>query len=264
MDKPKFGDKSIGRTSIERFIMFLEANNAIKPFVTISILVVLIGVNTYVHNDYSKGFIFLLLTAIILLSGVKPAESFFGASALAIFIAIHLSLYGFNALPLVISFAVFIIFRAIFENNLLLPISIYLIFDSLFSYINVYEVIDTYVQKIGRIVFSKEIMIFALIIPVAFVYLQVEKRINNVFNNSFWREFGTLLVMTILYYIFILIGLAFNYMILKYLGVGILLLYVIGIMLTTKNNKYLYISIIPVILFITLVWILNITKIIKI
>ncbi len=90
---------------------------------------------------------------------------------MAIFIAIHLSLYGFNAIPLAISFTIFIFFRTYLENNLLYPISIYLVFDSYFSYFNINNLVDSYFKSIGKFIFSQEFMAIALIIPITVFYL---------------------------------------------------------------------------------------------
>lgn len=254
MGKPKFGDKSTGRTSIERLIVWLEAYKLLNPFITISILIVLIGWNTSVHADYVKGFIFLVLVSLILISGTKSAESFFGSSTLAVFIILHLALYGFNSIPLVISFVVFVVFKERFESNLLYPISAYLIFDSIFSYFNFNSIVNIYIEKVSKSIFSSDFFIFLLVIPATYLYLRVEKMINKKFNSSFMSKYGVLVILCILFYLLIAAGFLLPNQILIYLSAVILFLYFIGVMHLKKNIKYSFIASIPILLLILAVF----------
>jgi hypothetical protein len=250
LDKPKFGDKNIGRTPIERLIVWLEANKLLKPFINISILIVLIGWNTFVHEDYAKGFIFFLLVSFILLSGTESAESFFGSSALAVFIALHLSLYGFNSVPLVISFLIFVMFKEYIQANLLYPISTYLIFDSIFNYFDCDTFINVYIEKAGQLFFSPNTLTFFLFIPVVYIYLKIEKGINNKFRNSFMKKFGMLVIICVLFYLLLVSGFILNNQILTYLGIISLLLYFTGVTLLMNNIKHSLIALIPIIIII--------------
>lgn len=120
-----------GRTSLERLFLWLELHGVLQRLITISLLFVFIGLNSIAHGEQLKGLFFLVLVSIILISGLEPAQNFFGTSALALFIVLHISLFGFNPFPIIISFITYLIFRLYFEKNILSSVILYLIIDSL-------------------------------------------------------------------------------------------------------------------------------------
>ncbi|RDY69055.1 hypothetical protein DXT76_17310, partial [Halobacillus trueperi] len=51
----RFGNKDFGRTPIERLIIILEKNGLLRQVVNLLVLVILVGINSQIHNETTKG-----------------------------------------------------------------------------------------------------------------------------------------------------------------------------------------------------------------
>lgn len=238
----------------------MEAHGFIRAFMILLLLFCLIGINSVVHNDFSKGFVFLVLVFLILLTGIEPAENFFGASALAMFIAIHLSLFGFNSIPLVASFLVFVLFRSFFMKNLLLPITVYLAFDSAFNYFGIEKIINSFTETWGKKIFSFNGFAFLTVVLLTYCYLQIERLLKKKYGKSFYGQYGAMMLIGVLLYLSFIIGIIMHFMWLQALGSLWFVLYIIGAMHFDKESKKFLVLVLPVFLLFAIIKLIKLIK----
>lgn len=250
-NESKFGDKSLGRSPIERLLKMLEAYGVLYFVMSLFILIILIGIDSIIREELTNGVTFLILVFLILLSGNGLTENFFGSSVLAVFIILHISLFGFNSIPLIISFIIFLKFHNKLQQNLLATISIYLILDILSYHFALNTYLIAFFDKIGNIIFSPNVFIVISILPIAFLLLNIEKVFNSKFNNKLIKNYGTFLLLLLLIIIFFTIGYFFNILIFyKTIGVFIFLYIIASINFKNEIKKYLLI-ILPIVLIVT-------------
>lgn len=232
----KSRNRKLGRTPIERLILSMESYKLINVFTVLLLLFLFIGINSIIHEDLSNGFIFLVLVCLILLTGLKPAANFFDTSALAIFISIHLSLFGFNVTALTLVFLGFYLFKSFFEKNLLFPIIAYLITDSIVIFFDINNVIIKFSELYGSKIFSLDGLLFLLIIPIVYGYLKLERLYNEKFSDHSLVKNGLIAVIVFLLYIFIIIGIITDNLYFKILGGLLFTLYFIGMEHLHENS----------------------------
>lgn len=251
-EKPKFGDKSTGRSSIERLITWLEAYKLLYPLFNLIVLIILIGVNSSIRENTTNGIMFLILVFLILLGGNESTKNFFGASALAVFIILHISLFGFNSIALIISFLIFVAFRKRLERNLLGPISIYLLLDTATYYYNLSVHFKDIFSYLGDKIFSYEVVATLMVVPLAYIFLIFDRIFRKKFERNFVRIYGVFIVLGLLTLVFGIIGLLFEYKLYYYISGFFMLLYLIGTIQYKSNLRiFLFITLpllIPVLL----------------
>lgn len=255
--KPTFGDKTIGRSPIERLIKWLDAYNLLKPIINFNILLLLIGMNSSIREESTKGAVFLLIVFLILLSGNEATSNFFGASALAVFIILHISLFGFNSLAIILSFIIFIIFRKNMTKNLLGPISTYLLLDTVIYYFNINIQFEKVFESLGNSIFSYEWFVALSLIPITAFYLKFEKSISAVFKGAFLKKYGVFIALMILIVSFTSIGIIFEIGISFSISSFFLFLYFIGAIHHKDDMKKFYKIILPLLLYLILLILLK-------
>lgn len=247
-NKPKFGDKSIGRSPIERLIVWLDAHKILKPLVYLLILLLLIGIDSTVRNEQTNGVIFLILVFLILLGGDNSTKNFFGASALAVFIILHISLFGINSIALISSFVVFLFYNKRLKENILGPISIYLIFDIISYLLELDSYLSNYLKIISNFIFTYEFVVVVSIIPVTLLFLRLEKYIFKKFENEFIKNYGVFLLLGLFIYLFFILGVVFGERIFYFIGGGFLILYFVGAIQRKDNLMESLFLILPILL----------------
>lgn len=240
----KFGNKNYGRTPIERLIIFLEKKGILRQVTNLLLLVVLIGINSHIHDETTKGIQFLVIVFLILYSGNESTTNFFGASTLAIFIIIHLSLYEFNAIALILTFVTFLIFKNKLKRNFLGPISIYLIFDSLFIYFDLQ--FTSLFYSLSNYIFSSNTIILLSIIPITYLFMTFERQGKNISSNTLLQKYIVFISLFFLFGLFFLIGMITSNSILVNISHFILTFYLIGAFLYQNEIKTLVFLLLPI------------------
>ncbi|OZM56423.1 hypothetical protein CIB95_11655 [Lottiidibacillus patelloidae] len=95
----------------DKLINYLKENNLLAIVLQVMLLFLLIGVNAQQRNQYSDGFVFLLITILILIIDKKTAMNFFGTSYLSLLIVIHINIFQLNSVVLISTFMSYIIFK---------------------------------------------------------------------------------------------------------------------------------------------------------
>jgi hypothetical protein len=247
-EENKFGDKHFGRTSIERLIILLEQKGILRPVINLFFLIILVGVNSQVHLEPIKGVQFLIIIFLILYSGNESTTNFFGAAALAVFIIIHLSMFGFNVLALILTFTIFLLFRKTLEKNLLGPISIYLFMDAFFIYFKL-QFTDFFIS-ISNYLFSRDAVIILSLIPATYFFIIIERGFKKNFSNSFINSYGVFIVFGSLFGISFLIGIISNNSLLKNFSLVPLMFYFLGSLMYQKDLKKFAFILLPMVIII--------------
>ncbi len=257
---PKFGDKSIGRSPIERLIIWLEARRLLLPTVMLCILLFLIGLNATVHVEFAKGLTYLIIVFFILVYRRVSVQDFFGAPALAVLITIHQALFGFNAMPLIITFLIFIFLRSKKGISILLPISLYLLLDTGFIYFNLGIIFDSYFNSFSYRIFSQEMIGIVTIVPLSYAYLRFERFIRKHTSNNFIYNYGAMLVLGGVMCLFMPIGYLLNRnLVLIIIGTASFVIYFIGL-LQFKNIPQILFLYVPLVILLLELYILKLFR----
>jgi hypothetical protein len=251
----KFGNKDFGRTPIERMIILLEKKGMSRLVINLLFLFILIGINAQIHNETTKGVQFLIIVFLILFSGNESTTNFFGAATLAIFIIIHLSMFGFNSLALISTFIVFLIFKKNLEKNFLGPISIYLIIDTLFIYFNLH--FTEMFNSISKFIFSRNVLILFSIMPATYLFLNMENRSKMIFSNSFFKKYSVFIFLGSLFGIIFLTGIIVSSQAIIYISLTLFLFYALGTSLYQNEPKKHLFLILPIGLILVIAYILK-------
>ncbi|ASS74575.1 hypothetical protein CIG75_05920 [Tumebacillus algifaecis] len=166
----KFGDKTFGRSPLERLVLILESNGLLNRLLIIFSTLGIIGLNSLIRTEYDNGIIYFLLVILILLSKTKVSENFFGSSALAICIVLHIAIFGFSGISLVLSFVTYIVFRRFMDKHILFPILVYLIFDTIALLSNKGEYLRKLMEGLGMVLFDLNFLIVLFLLPFLYCY----------------------------------------------------------------------------------------------
>lgn len=240
-------NNSIRNTSVGKFMIWLDINRLLYPTINFIILLVLIGFNSVIRNEYSNGVLFLILVFLILISGNEPTENFFGASAIPLFIILHLSMFSFNSLSLIVTFIVFIILKKYLGKNLLGPISIYLTFDTFFYYIDIGQKLKEISSSVAKTIFTFEVFLIITIFPIFMIYLTYEHTLKRRFKALY--KYGYFLVIEIFILILYFTGFLLNNSILLISGMVITLLYIAEALKQKRSLLTLLIFLVLIFLF---------------
>ncbi|WP_430787204.1 hypothetical protein VBD025_15830 [Virgibacillus flavescens] len=248
----KFGNKDFGRTPIERLIILLEKKGILRQVINLLFLVILVGINSQIHNDTTKGVQFLIIVFLILYSGNESTTNFFGAATLAIFITIHFSMFGFNAIALILTFTIFLLFKKRLEKNFLGPISIYLFIDTLYIYLDLQ--FTGIFSFLSNYLFSENAVIILLLIPATNLFLIVERQSKKTFTNRFLNKYFVFISLAFLFGIAFFIGIILSNSALIYVSYFLLIFYAIGTFIY-KNQTI--ILLLPIAVIILIAYVLN-------
>lgn len=215
--------------------MWLDLYRLLQPVLNFILLLILIGLNSVVRNEYSNGVLFLILIFLILISGTEPTVNFFGASVLPLFIILHLAVFSFNSLSLIMSFITFVVFKKNLERNLLGPISIYLLFDTFFYYVDIGQKLNDVSIAIGKVIFTFEIFVIIMIIPIYFLYLTFERILRSRFK--IFDKHGIFLINGVFIYFFSIAGFLLNNSILLLAGTVLLIFYFVEVL---QQEEYFF------------------------
>ena len=184
-------DDERGVATLESIVLRLEEHNLIWPAVLLSVLLALIGANAQVHGKLGEGAVYFVLLLSILWTGDKPAQTFFGSSSLALFIILHITLFGANALALIISFVIYVVFRKFLLESVLFPITVYLFIDTVVIYYDVVGNMMQMARSAGRWMFTGD-SFYALfsIVPSIYGYILIERLFASRFPDSHWKRNG--------------------------------------------------------------------------
>ncbi len=212
-----------------------------------------------VHGEYPKGLTYLILVFLILVYRNILVQDFFGAPALAVLILLHQALFGFNPLPLIITFVIFSILRVITNVIILWPISIYLLLDTVYYYFQLDKIFDSYFNSFSHKVFSQDMIGVVAFLPLSYLYFRVERFVRNRKGNSFIGNYGAPIIIGVIMCIFIPLGYWLDNLVLILIGNGSFLIYIIGIMQFRKILQLL-ISFLPALFLLVELYLLRIIR----
>lgn len=254
-DLPRFGDKSIGRDPLQRLVIWLKAHEYISPVLTVLALLLFIGINTIVHDaSYAKGLSFLILISLILLKGRDKTNSFFGAPPLAIFIVLHISLFGFNVIPIIATFAVF---NKTMEQHPLWPITAFLATDSGYLFLRLESYWNSLLNQLGPHIFSQDFFIVLLIIPIAYILYLLENLFKNKFGNTVLGRYGLCIALGVLMLISCLGFLITKSSLSTFLFTAVTMLYILNFISYKHNLKIVLLLYAPLLTVVTLIYLKN-------
>ena len=236
---------TLGRDPIIRTFNSLRKKGILEPVITFALLFFLIGINTTLHHAFAKGIIFFVVIFLTIITGKRNAIEFFGSSTIAVFVGLHIALYGLSMLALTCSFILYLLFRSFFERNLNYPVTIYLLLDSLILYIGREKYIEDGLEIIGRQVFNERLIILAFVFPclATFYYLELWFEKNG--KNNYVKEYGAFFVILAVSLTILILALLFSNQLLAIIGLVIFSIYCAGI-LTYKSSPvktlFLFIS----------------------
>lgn len=250
MDNLKEG----GRDPLIRMFKRLDSQGLLQPVITLLLLIVLIGVNSKLHSKIPEGVIFLLLVFIILLTGRNPAINFFGSSAIALFIGLHVALYGFYPASILASFLLYLIFQKHVEKDFRYPITIYLLIDSLFTYLNIASSISYLLNYIGLKIFSANVIGLISVIPLFAIFYFSEIWFERKYKSGFWKDYGVFVSLLAVAVIFQLFSIILRFELGGILGIVFILIYMMGMITYVKENTKMIILLVPLILYVILLY----------
>lgn len=167
------------------------------------VVAALVAYNSWAHQDYASGLVFLVLSILILLVGRIPSEQFFGTSSIAVYLVLHITLFGANQFALITAFAVFIVASPWLLQNTLGPFSVYLLLDAIFVQFGT-SIPSDLLQDWGTAVFEGPLFWFVVTaLPSFMLFLWVDKYLLDTSFSQGVREYG---VFYLLIFVALLLG----------------------------------------------------------
>lgn len=219
------------------------------PLLIVLALLFFVGANARLHGaSYEHGFSFYLAVLLLFYKGRQPAASFFGVPPLAVFILLHIALFGLSLLPLLCTFA---LFRH--STQLIWPVALYLSLDSAYLYFPQAAQVDNWLALLGKIFFAKESLLALAIVPLAYLAHLVEKALRKQYGETFIGQYGPMIALCSLMYFF---GLSMLFLKLNSLSYWFLvssILYTLTIIRQKHNAKLVLLTFLPLLFLFALI-----------
>lgn len=224
--------------NIEEEITWLEEHGYLWDVILYVSLLGLIGLNSYIHSDGANGLLYFIIVVLISLLSRNITESFFGAAQLAVYIILHISFFGLSPFSLILTLVLFGIFIKQFQKKSIIPISIYLIVDSIVSISNLDCFLTNKFDTWGDIIFSHPFFYAAAsFIPLFYAYLKYERYIRNYFDNPFLKRFATFLILGFIQMVLLPIALISKDIFSASILAAIMLIYLAGMLMRGSQER---------------------------
>ncbi|WP_220353059.1 hypothetical protein, partial [Halobacillus trueperi] len=148
------------------------------------------------------------------------------AATLAIFIIIHLSMFGFNANALMLTFTIYLMFKSKLTKNFLGPISIYLLIDIFFVHYNIN--LTGFFNFFSEYIFSINTVIILSILPLTYLFLIAERKFIEKWSNNFFSKYLLFIIIAAIFGLTFLTGTILSDSSLTYFSYFLLMFYFIG------------------------------------
>ncbi|NGP90250.1 hypothetical protein [Fodinibius halophilus] len=189
-------DEKIEPAPVEKTILRLEKSNRIWPFLIFNLLLILVGINSIVHNNYEAGIAFFFVTILLYFINKDKAAEFLGTSSQALLIVLHITLFGVHPFAILTALIFYLIFKRLIDQSPFGSISIYILIDSIIEFIEPIWGVSEWVNSIGEKILVSEFFYSLLtLIPLTYLFLRIERYFKKNFNNPILKENGSYLTI---------------------------------------------------------------------